>query len=240
MSLLDNDVTMIVIKNPQPFNRKRLLLEVWMPVVLGALLAVLLSASDVQADIYTYVDKDGVVHLTNKRTDRRYRILIRERNSSGRRVGKHTRYKYSNNRYGFKRRNFRRSKSRFDRLIINAARRNNLDQALVKAVIRAESGFNPNAKSSAGAVGLMQLMPKTALIYGVRNRRDPRANIYAGTRHLRGLLRKYKNNIRLSLAAYNAGEGAVKKYGNRIPPYKETRQYVTRVLRFYRYYRRTL
>jgi soluble lytic murein transglycosylase-like protein len=112
-----------------------------------------------------------------------------------------------------------------------------MDPALVKAVIRAESAFNPKAVSRAGAAGLMQLMPGTAAQYGVYDRFDPAANIDAGTRHLRGLLDMFNNDLMLALAAYNAGEGAVMKYGNTIPPYAETRTYVNRVLSYYRQYR---
>ncbi|MGN7611978.1 lytic transglycosylase domain-containing protein [Magnetococcales bacterium HHB-1] len=120
--------------------------------------------------------------------------------------------------------------------ITRAAREVGLDAALIGAIIRVESNFNPNAVSPRGAMGLMQLMPATARIYGVTDRRDPKANLHAGTRHFRGLMRKFNNNVRLALAAYNAGEYAVKKYGNRVPPYRETQKYVIKVLAYQKKY----
>jgi soluble lytic murein transglycosylase-like protein len=103
---------------------------------------------------------------------------------------------------------------------------------LVSAVIRAESGFNPRAVSRKGAQGLMQLMPTTASILGVRNSFDPRENIDGGVRHLRGLIDRFPQSLPLAIAAYNAGEKAVTQYGG-IPPFPETQDYVTKVLQFY-------
>ena len=113
------------------------------------------------------------------------------------------------------------------------AARYRLDRHLVHAVIRAESAYNPEAVSRAGAVGLMQLMPATAERFGVKNRRDPADNLRGGMLYLRHLMLLF-DDIPLALAAYNAGEGAVSRYGNKIPPYKETQTYVRRVLSFYR------
>jgi hypothetical protein len=118
-----------------------------------------------------------------------------------------------------------------------AATANNIDAALIRAVISAESGYNPHAVSRAGAVGLMQLMPETASRYNVTNLRDPEQNIHGGARYLRDLLQMFNNDVRLAVAAYNAGEQAVMKYGNQIPPYRETIEYVPRVLKFYAHYR---
>jgi soluble lytic murein transglycosylase-like protein len=128
-------------------------------------------------------------------------------------------------------------RSRYAVHIQEAARVNNLDPALLHAVIRAESGYNPGAISPKGAVGLMQLMPETARRYSVRNRWDPLQNIHGGARYLSDLLRLFNNDLRLAVAAYNAGEQAVMKHGNRIPPYAETMAYVPRVLTYYRKYR---
>jgi hypothetical protein len=116
--------------------------------------------------------------------------------------------------------------------IMDAAQRYGVPDRLVAAVIRAESGFNPRAVSSKGARGLMQLMPGTASILGVRNSFDPRQNIDGGVRHLRGLLDRFPDNLPLAIAAYNAGEKAVTTHRG-IPPYPETRDYVSKVLRFY-------
>ena len=120
----------------------------------------------------------------------------------------------------------------FDRVIRKAARRYRLEPALVKAVIRAESNFEPKVVSHAGAIGLMQLMPQTARAMGVRDPREPRENILGGSRYLRRMIDRYDGDLRLALAAYNAGPAAVDRYRG-IPPYRETQTYVTRVLAFY-------
>ena len=120
----------------------------------------------------------------------------------------------------------------YSREIADAAARHAVPERLVWAVIRAESGFDPRAVSRQGARGLMQLMPETAAMLGVRDAFNPRENIDAGVRHLRALIERFRNDLRLAIAAYNAGERAVAVYGG-VPPYPETREYVTQVLRFY-------
>jgi hypothetical protein len=123
----------------------------------------------------------------------------------------------------------------FDHLIDPLAARHGVEAALVKAVVATESAFAPTARSHKGAMGLMQLMPATARQYSVADPYDPSANLEAGIRHLKGMLERYE--IRLALAAYNAGEGAVQRHGG-IPPFPETRDYVERVLRRLDDYRR--
>ena len=170
------------------------------------------------ADIYIYRDKAGIVHFTNTPTRPRYQVhplfKSRQRKRPRRRVEAYV-----------------QESGAYDRLIRNAGLRHNVEFALVKAVIKAESAFNPTALSSAGARGLMQLMPATAARHGVSDLDSPRENIEGGVRHLRYLLSHFRGNIPLALAAYNAGEGAVAQY-NGIPPYKETQAYVQRVLRY--------
>jgi len=118
-------------------------------------------------------------------------------------------------------------------LISAVAKEHKLDPALLHAVITVESGYNAKARSPKGAIGLMQLMPDTARRYEVADIWDPRDNLRGGARYLRDLLAAFNNNLSLALAAYNAGEGAVAHYGNKIPPFAETLAYVPRVLQQY-------
>jgi len=127
--------------------------------------------------------------------------------------------------------------SQFSGHILAAAKATKVDAALIRAVISVESGYNPSARSRAGAVGLMQLMPGTARHYGVKNRLDPAQNIHGGARYLRDLKVKFDDNLQLVLAAYNAGEDAVMRFGRRIPPYRETAAYVPKVLSTYKKFR---
>ena len=129
-----------------------------------------------------------------------------------------------------------RNKQRFAADVARIAKRYQLEPALIHAVISAESAYKVKATSSAGAQGLMQLMPATAQRFGVRDAYQPLANIDAGSRYLRWLLDTFQA-LPLALAGYNAGENAVRKYGYRIPPYRETQAYVPRVLAYYRYFR---
>ncbi len=127
--------------------------------------------------------------------------------------------------------------NKFDDLISIVSKRHGMDPALIKAVVHTESYFNPNATSRVGASGLMQLMPQTAERYGVFDLYSPMKNLDAGVRHLRYLLRRYKNRLSYALAAYNAGEKAVRFY-NGIPPYRETRQYIRKVMQYQSYYQK--
>ncbi|MFZ2162139.1 MAG: lytic transglycosylase domain-containing protein [Sideroxyarcus sp.] len=124
----------------------------------------------------------------------------------------------------------------YDRMVDRIALTYGLESALLHAVISVESRYSPKAVSKAGAIGLMQLMPETARQYGVADPLDPLQNLRGGARYLRYLLKKYNNDRHLALAAYNAGEASVAKYGNKIPPYPETTSYVPRVMGYYRKY----
>jgi soluble lytic murein transglycosylase-like protein len=176
-------------------------------------LADTLSAS---ADIYVYHDAKGVVHFTNVPTRPVYRPFLLLSPYVRRLRGRET--------------------QAFDRLIQTTCQRYGVEFALVKAVIKAESAFDPSALSQAGAQGLMQLMPDTAALHSVPNVYSPRDNIEGGVRHLRLLLDRFRGNTLFALAAYNAGAEAVDRY-NGVPPYAETQEYVQRVLQYRDAYR---
>ncbi|MFT5132890.1 MAG: soluble lytic murein transglycosylase-like protein [Gammaproteobacteria bacterium] len=195
--------------------------------LLTGVVLVLALPSSVMADIYKYVDKHGRVILTDKPRSDNYKLLVKTWKGW-------EEQKTSNIAYD----KFSANKKKFASTIEYYASRYSLPTSLINAVITAESAYDPNAISRAGAVGLMQLMPETAKRYGVRNRRSPSDNVNGGTRYLRDLLKMFDNNVTLALAAYNAGEGAVKKHGNQVPPYKETRNYVKKVIAYYKEYRK--
>jgi soluble lytic murein transglycosylase len=162
--------------------------------------------------VYQYIDRNGVISLTNVPTDTRYkRIDLTSSSISRARV----------------------PVKELDHAIARFARLHRLHPALVRAIIKAESDFDPRAVSQAGALGLMQLMPDTAVQHQVRDAFDPEENIAGGTKHLRYLLDRFHGNLPLALAAYNAGEHTVDRYQS-LPPIDETRRYVQKVLRYYR------
>lgn len=173
--------------------------------------------------IYKYIDSRGVVHLTDQAPDSRYQLIY---------VGYHGRGVDASSLKVHQRAGL------YKDLIDEVAQRYHLDSNLLHAVVRVESAYNPNAVSPKGAKGLMQLMPATARRFGVLDRADPRENLNGGARYLKKLLQLFDQDLKLALAGYNAGENAVKRYGNKIPPYKETRNYVNSVLAFYDVYRR--
>jgi hypothetical protein len=187
---------------------------------LGCLMAVVLAGGPAEAETFRFVGPDGTVHLTNAPTDPRYRrgSFSPPPKASGSGTG-WLRIPGA-------------ALAPYSREIADASIRYGLPERLIAAVIRVESGFNPRAVSRKGARGLMQLMPETASILGVRDSFDPRENIHGGVRHLRGLVDRFPTDLRLALAAYNAGEQAVLTFRG-IPPYPETRDYVTRVLQLY-------
>lgn len=196
----------------------------------GTLLPVAASA-----DIYSYTGEDGAVHFTNVPTDKRFRVVLRTpREASG---GESDNSAYAS-RAGRAPQSFRNYKT-YGAIIDSAAESAQIENALVHAVISAESGYNQNAVSPKGATGLMQLMPATARRYGVTNIYDPVQNIQAGARYLRDLMGMFNNDLRLAIAAYNAGENAVIRHGNRIPPYRETMNYVPKVMGYYSQFKTT-
>ena len=171
------------------------------------------------ADIYSFVDAAGVTHFSNVPVDKRYRLLLAapvEARAQPAPAG-----------------NWLAKSTLFDPMIERAARSAAVRPELVRAVIVVESAFNPRAVSKRGAQGLMQLQPSTARRYGVSDAFDPEQNITAGAHYLRDLLARFGNDLELTLAAYNAGEEAVERYGRSIPPFSETRHYVPAVMRVF-------
>jgi len=179
------------------------------PVI--ACLAVIAGVRSAHADIYQYTDSKGTITLTNVPNVPRYRRIITETPRPRAFI----------------------SRRDLEPVIVRHSRKHRLHPALVRAVIKAESDFDPMAISRAGAVGLMQLMPQTASLMDVQDVYNPDQNIGGGTRYLRQLLDRFNGNLPLALAAYNAGETAVERYQS-LPPFEETRLYVKKVLRYYR------
>jgi soluble lytic murein transglycosylase-like protein len=178
-----------------------------------------LMVSPCHADIYKYTDAEGVIHLTNVPTenDVPYVLVMKEKRVILQLKGDIAPY---------------------NDLIAQASARYRIDSALVKAIIKAESNFNHRAVSPVGARGLMQLMPATAASLQVKDSFHPETNIDGGVRYLRYLMNMFNGNLPLVLAAYNAGENAVMRHNNRIPPYPETQTYVKRVLNYFDGYSR--
>ena len=186
------------------------------------LITVLLMASSAIArpQIYTYLDADGQRHYTDVPDNNRYRLLVlspHDRTASGDRFDSMLLAKAG----------------QYDSIIEKAAVSASVEPNLLRAVIVVESGFNSRAVSKRGAVGLMQLMPATATRFGVSNRYDPFENVHGGARYLKFLIDRFGQDVRLALAAYNAGEDAVDRNGGQIPPFSETMAYVPRVLKIY-------
>ena len=179
-----------------------------LPAFLMCLLAASTAASVARADIYRYVDGDGVVHFTNVPGDSRYTLFLKA-------------VKKSPSRYI----------QDYEDIINRAAGSFGVESSLIKAVIKAESDFDHEAVSVKGAQGLMQLMPLTARVLQVEDPFDPEANIIGGTRYLSHLLQRFGGDVRLALAAYNAGPERVETYRD-VPPFEETRTFVDRVLRY--------
>jgi soluble lytic murein transglycosylase-like protein len=190
---------------------------------LALLIAALFAASSVAANpkIYTYIDAQGLRHYTDVPDNNRYRLLVlspQDRTASG-------------DRYDMQ---LLAKASQYDSIIEHAALSAAVESNLLRAVIVVESGFNSRAVSKRGAVGLMQLMPATASRFGVSNPYDAKQNVHAGARYLKFLIDRFGHDVRLALAAYNAGEEAVARNGGQIPPFSETMAYVPRVLKIYK------
>jgi soluble lytic murein transglycosylase-like protein len=175
------------------------------------------------AGIYRYVDERGVIHFTNCPRESKFKLYLRESKEDGEEIRSLSVH-------------YMKDSKHYDSLISEFSKKYQVDFALIKAMIRAESGFNPFAISRKGAKGLMQLMPETALRMNVSNLFNPKENIEGGVRYLKYLLSLFNNDLRLSLAAYNAGENLVSELRS-IPPYRETVDYVRKVLNYYQAYK---
>lgn len=180
-----------------------------------------------EASVYVYTADDGSVSLSNVPVDTRFKVLVADQKAD---VAAQPAVSAPKSLPGFV------NKYLYNRIVDNAARAYGLDSALLHAVISVESHYNPKAVSRKGAAGLMQLMPGTARRYGVTDAFDPVQNINGGAEYLRDLMKLFNSDVSLALAAYNAGENVVAKYGNHIPPIRETMDYVPKVLAFYRKY----
>jgi len=185
-------------------------------IALLVISSVYLFSATSLADFYRFTDEDGVMHITNVPTSAKYRWMMKET--------PRPRIRYKG------------PQKEFDHLIRSASTKYGVDPHLVKAIVKAESDFDSDAVSEKGAKGLMQLMPETSRAMGVKDANDPRDNVEGGIKYLSKLLKLFDWQVPLAVAAYNAGENAVIKYGS-VPPYAETQTYVKRVLRYYEAYK---
>jgi soluble lytic murein transglycosylase-like protein len=196
---------------------------------LGVLFALCMGSADARADIFVFTDDSGTPHFSDAPSDSRYRLFMHEEQPAAHVDAPQSAASPDDG-----------NRRAFALEVRRAASSYQLDEALLHAVIAAESGYNSRVVSRKGAVGLMQLMPETARRYKVKNSFDPAQNINAGAHYLGSLMAQFGNNTQLALAAYNAGENNVRKYGGRIPPFPETAAYVPKVMDLYRKFRQGL
>ncbi len=184
--------------------------------ILYVLILLFSAGLTVHGDIYRFIDEDGVMHFTNTPTssNQNFKLFLREKPKV----------------------NPRYSTKKYDDIIANASQQYGVSFPLIKAIIKAESDFDPRAVSKKGAKGLMQIMPDNFKLLGIKDPFDPSQNIHAGARYFKQMYDRFKGKLALSLAAYNAGPKAVEHYKT-VPPYEETEEYVRRVLKFYYNYK---
>jgi len=200
------------------------------------LLLTLIGSNKVMASIYMYTDEQGNQHFSERKENKQYQLLFRSETNRLPMTFKNWKDKSYSNIHIPKNKTLQH---KYHSLIVKAARKYNIDPAFIHAVITAESSYQRTAVSSAGAKGLMQLMPETAIRFGVNDPFNAQQSINAGTEYLYKLLKEFKSK-RIALAAYNAGEGTVRRYNKQIPPYPETQNYVSKVMDFYWYYKDNL
>jgi soluble lytic murein transglycosylase-like protein len=213
--------------------------------------AACVSMSSARAAVWGYIDDQGRAHVATEKLDDRYQLFFKGPTSGEVEAARQRKEREAEvatlvRTPVLARLTTHPNAKRYDPLIARYAKANGIDSALVKAIVAAESGYEPTAVSTKGALGLMQVIPETAIRYGVSEDKtrtieqklfDPATNISVGTRYLRDLLRLFENDLDLALAAYNAGEATVQRYDRQIPPYPETQDYVKLVTQLYALYR---
>jgi len=180
-------------------------------IILDVVIILSVAPFPVSADIYMFVDSEGVLHFTNMPSSPKYKLFAKEYPVKSGKTFTTTKY---------------------DKLIAKASKKHGLSFSLIKAIIKAESDFDPNAVSKAGAMGLMQIMPKNITAFNINNPFNPSENIMGGAGYFKKMLKCFEGDIHLALAAYNAGPATVIRYRN-IPPFEETENFVDRVMKYY-------